>query len=350
MAPEFLERLLENLPPSPDPDGRLLCGPEGNEDATVVRVPEGRALVQTVDILSPIGNDPYTFGQIAAANALSDVYAMGGEPWCAMNIAFFPSTPKAAAEGLGMDVLTAILRGGADKLHEAGGVLAGGHTVEDEEPKYGLSVTGVVDPAHVATNAGLCPGDVLILTKPLGTGILSTVAKAHWDGWEEAEAEFCRWASRLNRVGASVIRELGLRAATDITGFGLGGHALEQAVLGQRFPPGQAVALQLPGDEEVFPGVQQTAGGGAQGAGQGDVGQALQHPGAFFPAGGGVSPKASAKGRPAGEEGGGFPQGGGRHGPQAGGFHALGGEVPEEKHRGGYGEDLLQGVGPGGGQ
>ena len=229
MAPEFLERLLENLPPSPDPDGRLLCGPEGNEDATVVRVPEGRALVQTVDILSPIGNDPYTFGQIAAANALSDVYAMGGEPWCAMNIAFFPSTPKAAAEGLGMDVLTAILRGGADKLHEAGGVLAGGHTVEDEEPKYGLSVTGVVDPAHVATNAGLCPGDVLILTKPLGTGILSTVAKAHWDGWEEAEAEFCRWASRLNRVGASVIRELGLRAATDITGFGLGGHALEQA-------------------------------------------------------------------------------------------------------------------------
>ena len=128
MAPEFLERLLENLPPSPDPDGRLLCGPEGNEDATVVRVPEGRALVQTVDILSPIGNDPYTFGQIAAANALSDVYAMGGEPWCAMNIAFFPSTPKAAAEGLGMDVLTAILRGGADKLHEAGGVLAGGHT------------------------------------------------------------------------------------------------------------------------------------------------------------------------------------------------------------------------------
>lgn len=229
MAPEFLERVLESLPPNPDPDGRLLQGPEGNEDATVVRVPEGRALVQTVDILSPIGNDPYVFGQIAAANALSDVYAMGGEPWCAMNIAFFPSTPQAAAEGLDLDVLAAILRGGADKLHEAGAVLAGGHTVEDVEPKYGLAVTGIIDPACVATNAGLCPGDRLILTKPLGTGILSTAAKAHWDGWKEAEAEFCRWATRLNRAGAFVIRELGLKAATDITGFGLGGHAMELA-------------------------------------------------------------------------------------------------------------------------
>lgn len=229
MAPEFLERLLETLPPSPDPDGRLLCGPEGNEDACVVRVPAGRALVQTVDILSPIGNDPYVFGQIAAANALSDVYAMGGRPWCAMNIVFFPSTPQAVAGGLTMDVLADILRGGADKVHEAGGVLAGGHTVEDDEPKYGLSVTGIIKPDGVATNAGLCPGDRLLLTKPLGTGILSTVAKAHWDGWEEAEAEFCRWASRLNKVGGAVIRELGLRAATDITGFGLGGHALEMA-------------------------------------------------------------------------------------------------------------------------
>lgn len=229
MAPEFLEQLLDSLPPDPDPDGRLLCDPGGNEDAAIVRMPAGKALVQTVDILSPIGNDPYTFGQIAAANALSDVYAMGGEPWCAMNIAFFPSTPQAAAEGLDMEALAAILRGGADKLHEAGGVLAGGHTVEDPEPKYGLSVTGVIDPSHVAANAGLCPGDLLLLTKPLGTGILSTVAKAQWDGWEEAEAEFCRWAARLNKGGARVIRELELRAATDVTGFGLGGHAMEMA-------------------------------------------------------------------------------------------------------------------------
>lgn len=192
-------------------------------------MPEGRALVQTVDILSPIGNEPYMFGQIAAANALSDVYAMGGEPWCAMNIAFFPAGPDAEADGMTLDVLAQILRGGADKAHEAGAVLAGGHTVEDREPKYGLSVSGVIDPAHVASNRGLCPGDRLILTKPLGTGILSTVVKARWDGWEEAEAEFCRWAVRLNRGGGRVIRELGLRAATDITGFGLGGHAMEMA-------------------------------------------------------------------------------------------------------------------------
>ena len=140
-------------------------------------MPEGRALVQTVDILSPIGNDPYMFGQIAAANALSDVYAMGGEPWCAMNIAFFPAGPDAEADGMTLDVLAQILRGGADKAHEAGAVLAGGHTVEDREPKYGLSVSGVIDPAHVASNRGLCPGDRLILTTPLGTGILSTVSR-----------------------------------------------------------------------------------------------------------------------------------------------------------------------------
>lgn len=192
-------------------------------------MPDGRALVQTVDILSPIGNDPYVFGQIAAANALSDVYAMGGEPWCAMNIAFFPAGPDAEAEGMTLDVLAQILRGGSDKVHEAGAVPAGGHTVEDREPKYGLSVSGVIDPAHVASNRGLCPGDRLLLTKPLGTGILSTVVKAQWDGWEEAEAEFCRWAARLNRGGGYVIRELQLQAATDITGFGLGGHAMEMA-------------------------------------------------------------------------------------------------------------------------
>lgn len=192
-------------------------------------MPEGRALVQTVDILSPIGNDPYTFGQIAAANALSDVYAMGGEPWCVMNIAFFPVGPEAEQGGLTLDVLAEILRGGADKVHEAGAVLAGGHTVEDQEPKYGLSVSGVIDPAHLTTNHGLCPGDRLILTKPIGTGILSTVVKAQWDGWEEAEAEFCRWATRLNKGGGRVIRELQLQAATDITGFGLGGHAMEMA-------------------------------------------------------------------------------------------------------------------------
>jgi selenide,water dikinase len=229
MAPEFLEQILAALPPDQDPEGRLLCGAAGNEDAAVLRIPPGKALVQTVDILSPIGNDPYLFGQIAAANALSDIYAMGGDPWCAMNIVLYPSTPKAAAEGLDMGVLADILRGGVDKLYEAGGVLAGGHTLRDDEPKYGLSVTGLIDPDHFARNGGARPGDRLLLTKPLGTGILSTAAKVGWDGWEEAEAEFCRWAVRLNRGAGRVIREMRLKGATDITGFGLGGHALEMA-------------------------------------------------------------------------------------------------------------------------
>jgi selenide,water dikinase len=192
-------------------------------------MPEGKALVQTVDILSPIGRDPYMFGQIAAANALSDVYAMGGEPWCAMNVVFFPTGAQAEAEGLTLDVLSAILRGGADKLAEAGAVLAGGHTVEDPEPKYGLSVTGIIRPDACASNKGLCPGDRLVLTKALGVGILSTAVKARWEGWEEAEAEYCAWAARLNANAGRVIREMRLRAATDITGFGLIGHALEMA-------------------------------------------------------------------------------------------------------------------------
>jgi selenide,water dikinase len=146
-----------------------------------------------------------------------------------MNIVLFPSTAQAADEGLDMDVLSDILRGGADKLREAGGVLAGGHTLRDDEPKYGLAVTGIIDPDHFARNAGACPGDLLLLTKPLGTGILSTAAKVGLDGWEEAEEEFCLWAGRLNSGAGRVVREMRLRGVTDITGFGLGGHALEMA-------------------------------------------------------------------------------------------------------------------------
>ena len=153
MAPEFLKRALDGLGPEPDPLGRLLCGTSNNEDAAILRLPPGKALVQTVDILSPIGENPYVFGQIAAANALSDVYAMGGEPWCAMNIVLFPT--DAETEGLPLEVLTDILQGGLDKMHEAGAVLAGGHTLEDPEPKYGLSVSGLVDPAGFATNTGV---------------------------------------------------------------------------------------------------------------------------------------------------------------------------------------------------
>lgn len=237
MAPEFLDQLLSRLGPTNDPDGRVLSGFSGHEDATVIRMPQGKALVQTVDFLAPIGNDPFVFGQIAAANALSDVYAMGGEPWCAMNIACFPSSGLCSAhtqntppaETLSADVLSEILRGGLDKIHEAGAVLAGGHTVEDEELKYGLAVTGIIDPDCIATNTGLQVGDQLLLTKPIGTGVLATVVKARWAGFEQAEKEFSRWATRLNKNAGWLISELRLKAATDITGFGLGGHALEMA-------------------------------------------------------------------------------------------------------------------------
>lgn len=187
----------------------------------MVRFPDGRALVQTVDFFTPIVNDPYRFGQIAAANALSDVYAMGGAPLAAMNILCFPVKEQP------MEVLQAILRGGYDKVLESGAVLAGGHSVEDPEIKYGLAVSGTVDPDCVATNAGLCPGDALLLTKPLGTGVLGTAVKGRWEGAEELEALLHDTAARLNAGGAAVIRELGLSGATDVTGFGLGGHLLE---------------------------------------------------------------------------------------------------------------------------
>ena len=207
---------------------RLLTGTKSHEDAAVVRLPDGlaasgMALVQTLDFFTPVVNDPYSFGLVSAANALSDVYAMGGEPWCAMNIVCFPGT------GMDEEILAAILQGGADKLAEAGVVLAGGHSVDDPEIKYGLSVTGFVDARSFAANTALQPGQQLVLTKPLGTGILATAVKAQWEGEEEIERQLVQTAARLNRGPGLVIRELGLKAATDVTGFGLGGHLLEMA-------------------------------------------------------------------------------------------------------------------------
>lgn len=188
----------------------------------------GMALVQTVDILTPVVNDPHLFGRIAAANALSDVYAMGGRPLCAMNIVCYPAK-AAKKEGRGLGELRAILAGGLEAVLEAGAAPAGGHSVEDDAVKYGLAVSGLVDPGAMAVNGGLAPGDVLVLTKPLGTGILATALKAAWPGSEGFEALIGRWAGRLNDRAAKVIREFGLRAATDVTGFGLIGHALEMA-------------------------------------------------------------------------------------------------------------------------
>ena len=192
----------------------------------MVRLPADiahKALVQTLDFFTPVVNDPYSFGLVSAANALSDVYAMGGEPWCAMNIVCFPG------KGMSEDILAAILQGGADKLAEAGVVLAGGHSVDDPEIKFGLSVTGFVDARSFAANTGLEAGQQLLLTKPLGTGILATALKARWEGEEAIERQIVQTAARLNRGPARVIRELGLKAATDVTGFGLGGHLLEMA-------------------------------------------------------------------------------------------------------------------------
>ena len=183
---------MASLPGVPDPEGRVLHGFEHNEDAVILRTPPaGMALVQTVDVLSPLGNNPRLFGQVAAANALSDVYAVGGVPWSAMNIAAFP------AQDVPLEVFAEILAGGLEKIVEAGAVLAGGHTLEDAEIKYGLSVTGYVDPDSVASNAGLRSGDALVLTKPLGTGVLATAIKAQWDGSGKAEADLYRWATHL---------------------------------------------------------------------------------------------------------------------------------------------------------
>ena len=168
-------------------------------------------------------NDPFKFGRIAAVNALSDVYAMGGEPWSTMNIVCFP------AKKLPMHILTEILRGGSDAVEEAGAVESGGHSVEDDEIKFGLAVSGIVDPDRFASNRGVEPGDELILTKPIGTGVLATAVKGEMPGYEAMEDLIFATCGRLNKAGGAVIRELGLTGATDITGFGLGGHLLELA-------------------------------------------------------------------------------------------------------------------------
>lgn len=200
-----------------------MTGVRDSEDAAIVRFPPGMALVQTVDFFTPIVNDPFKFGRIAAVNSLSDVYAMGGEPYAAMNIVCFP------VKRMDKGILREILRGGLDAMAEAGAVLAGGHSVEDEEIKYGLAVSGVVDPENFASNRGMRPGDTLILTKPLGTGVLATALKGDMGDAQTLEDILFRWAGRLNKVAGAVVRDLRLRAATDVTGFGLGGHLLEMA-------------------------------------------------------------------------------------------------------------------------
>jgi len=199
---------------------QVLVGLGSPDDAAVYRLDADRALIVTADFFTPIVDAPYDFGAIAAANALSDVYAMGGEPLLAINlVAFPPELPE---------VLTEVLRGGAEKVREAGVALAGGHTIQDKEPKYGLAVIGLAHPDRLLTRAGARPGDVLVLTKPLGTGIIVTAFKGGLaDPTHLADA--VRWMTALNRTAGRIAVELGLQGATDVTGFGLLGHAWEMA-------------------------------------------------------------------------------------------------------------------------
>lgn len=199
----------------------LLVGLEGLDDAAVYRLTDDLAIVQTVDFFPPVVDDPYTFGAVAAANAMSDVYAMGGEVLFALQVAGFPEDQPA-------EVLAEIFRGGADKVAEAGGLIAGGHTLIDAEPKYGLCVTGLVRPDAIIRKSGARPGDVLLLTKPLGTGIILTAARADACAPEHLQAAV-ESMLRLNRHPAHLAREAGVHACTDVTGFALLGHAEEMA-------------------------------------------------------------------------------------------------------------------------
>jgi selenide,water dikinase len=191
------------------------------DDAAVWRLDARRALVVTTDFFTPVVDDPYDFGEIAAANALSDLYAMGAAPFLALNILAVPTDLPAEATA-------AILRGGAQKVSEAGAVLAGGHTVQDREPKYGLVGLGMADPDHLLTKGGAGAGDILILTKPLGTGVTATALK-HGRAAESDIAEAVAWMKRLNATAGRMALENGVRGATDVTGFGLLGHAIEMA-------------------------------------------------------------------------------------------------------------------------
>jgi selenide,water dikinase len=219
MAPGPLAQVLRQLPTVEDPN--LLTAAIPFADAGVYKIAEDCALVQSVDFFTPIVDDPRTYGRIAAANALSDIYAMGGRPLTVMNLVGFPAC-------LEHEVLVEILKGGAEKVQEAGAVIVGGHTVEDDEPKYGLAVTGLVDPAKLVTTAGAQPGDLLVLTKPLGTGILATALKGEVIK-EEQMVDAIRNMEMLNKTASEIMLQVGINACTDITGFGLLGHVLELA-------------------------------------------------------------------------------------------------------------------------
>jgi selenide,water dikinase len=250
--------IVRDLPASDDP--RLLVGSATGDDAAVFRLADDLALVQTIDFFTPLVDDPYDFGRIAAANALSDVYAMGGQPLTAMNVVAFP------LEQLGGEVLREILRGGLEVVGEAGASLVGGHSIDDPEPKYGLAVTGVVDPAAMLTNAGGRAGDALVLTKPLGVGAIVT-ARKRGEAGDDLLAEAVEVMTTLNAAASAAALEAGAHGMTDVTGFGLLGHlhglARESGVAAEveaaRVPAIDGVEDLLAGDGAVSGGSRRNA-------------------------------------------------------------------------------------------
>jgi selenide,water dikinase len=219
MNPAELDKALSQITPLIDP--KLLVGYDRADDAAVYQISDDTAVVQTLDFFTPVVDDPYTFGRIAATNSLSDVYAMGAKPIMALNIASFPNN-------LPTEILGDILRGGADTARDANIPIAGGHTIEGPEPFYGLSVTGIVHPKRMWTNAGAKPGDALILTKPLGSGVITTALRADRITPEQGN-DIIQVMMQLNKTAADVIEQYHVNACTDITGYGLLGHASEIA-------------------------------------------------------------------------------------------------------------------------
>ena len=253
MGPGDLRTVLAPLARQSDP--RLLVGHETFDDAGVFRISDELALVQTVDFFAPVVDDPFTFGQVAAANALSDVYAMGGEPLTALSIVGFPR------DRLPLDVLTEILRGGQDKVREAGALLVGGHTVVDDEVKFGLAVTGRAHPDRLLTNAAARAGDRLILTKPIGSGMLTTALK-RGPVARDAEAALIATMCALNATASAAALAVGSRCATDVTGFGLLGHASHIArASGVTLRIAPARVPVLPGAREAWRAGARTGGG-----------------------------------------------------------------------------------------
>ena len=244
--------LLQSLPASDDPN--LLVGTSTADDAGVYRLRDDLAIVQSVDFFTPIVDDPYDFGRIAAANALSDIYAMGARPITAMNLVAW------SVQELGAEMLGEVLRGGAEMLAAAGVTLVGGHTITDSEPKYGLAVTGVVSPAEIMTNAGGRPGDALVLTKPLGMAAVATALKKELAA-EAVVAAAVEVMSELNAAAAQAARAAGAHAVTDVTGFGLLGHLHELAAASgvavevrAASVPALPGALELLGDDRALAG------------------------------------------------------------------------------------------------